>query len=331
MNKKTKTLFFILFINLISYFVIPALPARAQSATGLSAIPPRLEVTIKPGETITKELKIRNESKIERIITTTSKDFIVTDSEGTPLQLDNLDESSNRWAASSWIHLSPSNFKLKPGETRSIMITIIAPDDALSGGHYSMILHSPKNESVLTETGSFIETNVGTLVYITVPGNIKEDARVTEFVAPGFSEFGPITFKTIVANLSDIHVTPAGSIAIKNWLGGKTADLPLNLTNIFPNTAREFENTLNHKWLFGRYTATLNAGYGTTGQAISATLFFWVIPWRLIALIIIALILAYVIYTLIRRQQSTPSNEDDGQVEELEKELEALKKKYKDH
>ncbi|MFA5894383.1 MAG: hypothetical protein WC851_01230 [Candidatus Shapirobacteria bacterium] len=303
---------------------------QAQSATGLSAIPPRLEVTLKPGETVTKELKIRNESKTERVITTTSKDFIVTDSEGTPLQLENLDESSNRWAASSWIHLSPTSFRLKPGETRSIMMTIIAPDDALSGGHYSMILHSPKNESVLTETGSFIETNVGTLIYITVPGDIKEDARVTEFSAPGFSEFGPINFKTIVANLSDIHVTPAGSIAIKNWLGGKTADLPLNLTNIFPNTARGFENTLNRKWLFGRYTATLNAGYGTTGQAISATLFFWVIPWRLIALVITALILAYVIYTLVRRQQPAPKHEDDGQVEELEKELEALKKKYKD-
>lgn len=321
---------FLPLLFLFSSCILSVVDVHAQSATGLSAIPPRLEITIKPGETVTKELKIRNESKTERIITTTSKDFIVTDSEGTPLQLDNLDESSNRWAASSWIHLSPTSFKLKPGETRSIMITIIAPDDALSGGHYSMILHSPKNESILTETGSFIETNVGTLVYITVPGDIKEDARVTEFTAPGFSEFGPITFKTIVANLSDIHVTPAGSIAIKNWLGGKTADLPLNLTNVFPNTARGFENTLNRKWLFGRYTATLNAGYGTTGQAISATLFFWVMPWRLIALVITALILAFVIYTLVRRQQSTPSHEDDGQVEELEKELEALKKKYKD-
>ena len=308
--------------------VIPT-DINAQSALGLSAIPPRLDITIKPGEVITKELKIRNESKIERIITTSSKDFIVTDNEGTPIQLDDVDESANRWAASSWIHLSPSNFKIKPGETKSLMITIIAPDDALAGGHYSMVLHSPKNESILTETGSFIETNVGTLVYITVPGDIKEDARVTEFSAPGFSEYGPIPFKTIVANLSDIHITPAGSIAITNWLGGKTADLPLNLTNIFPNTSREFQNILSRKWLFGRYTATINAGYGTTGQALAATIFFWVIPWRLIILITVALLLVLVIYTLVRRQQQLPPS-SDNQVEELEKELETLKKKYKD-
>ena len=315
------------FTNLVTFSV----PTNAQTATGLSAIPPRLEVSIKPGETLTKELKIRNESKTERVITTTSKDFIVTDNEGTPLQIENLDESSNRWAASSWIHLSPTSFRLKPGETRSVMITIIAPDDALAGGHYSMVLHSPKNESVLTESGSFIDTNVGTLVYITVPGDIKEDARVTEFSAPPFSEYGPISINTIIANLSDIHITPAGSIKITNWLGGKTADIPLSQTNIFPNTAREFENTLNRKWLFGRYSATLNAGYGTTGQALSAVLFFWVIPWRLIALIITALIFAYIIFTLVRRQQQNNDlPQHDDQVEELEKELEALKKKYKD-
>ncbi len=302
---------------------------QAQSAMGLSAIPPRLEVTLNPGETVTKELKIRNESKTERAITTSSKDFIVTDNDGTPLQIEGLDESSNRWAASSWIHLSPSSFKLKPGETRSIMITIIAPEDAMAGGHYSMVLHSPKNESVLTETGSFIETNVGSLVYITVPGDIKEEAQVTQFTAPSFSEYGPIPFKTIVANLSDIHISPAGSIAIKNWIGGKTADLPLDAINIFPNTTREFQNTLNRKWLFGRYTATVNAGYGTTGQALAATIFFWVIPWRLIILIMAALLLSYVIYTLVRRQQQLPSS-TDNQVEELEKELEMLKKKYKD-
>lgn len=311
----------------IGLLVIPT-KINAQSALGLSAIPPRLEVTVKPGETITKELKIRNESKVDRVITTTSKDFIVTDSEGTPIQLENIDETANRWAASSWIHISPSSFTLKPGETKSLMITVIAPDNATAGGHYAMVLHSPKNEAVLNETGSYIETNVGSLIYITIPGDIKEDAKVTNFTAPNFSEFGPIPFNTVVANLSDIHITPAGSIAIKNWFGGKTADLPLDIINIFPNTSREFKNILNHKWLFGRYSATINAGFGTTGQALSATIFFWVIPWKLLLLVTIALILVFIIVKLVHQQQSTPST--NNQVEELEKELENLKKKYKD-
>lgn len=322
-----KTIFF--FIALISCFLTLAFKAKAQNALGLSAIPPRLEIKVEPGATITKEIKIRNESAADRVISTSVKDFIVTDDTGTPIQLEDVDESANRWAAASWVQISPTSFTLKPGETKSLMLTLIVPDDVLSGGHYAMILHNPKNEAVLSETGSFVETNVGTLLYITVPGDITENAKVKDFSAPAFSEFGPVNFKTIVSNFSDIHITPAGSIAIKNWLGGKTADLALDPTNIFPNTSREIKTTLNRKWLFGRYVATLNAGYGTTGQVLTATLFFWVIPWRLLLLLLIAAIIAYIIVRLIAKRPPADAN-TDTQVNELEKELDALKKKYKD-
>ena len=315
----------------ISFAFIFAGNAVAQSAMGLSAIPPRLEVTANPGSVVTKEIKVRNESKTEKIITTSSKDFIVTDDNGTPIQVQGTDDSANRWASSAWIQVSPSNFKLKPGETKSLMLTIITPDDALPGGHYAMILHSPKNESVLTSTGSFIETNVGTLLYITVPGDIKEKALIKEFTAPFFSEYGPINFNTIVTNLSDIHITPAGSIAIKNWFGGKTADLALTPTNIFPNTSRSLQNTLAQKWLFGRYTAQLNAGYGTTGQMLAATIIFWVIPWKLMIMVTLAILLAVAIYFLVKKNTPpTVTPVENEQVIELEKELETLKKKYQD-
>jgi hypothetical protein len=327
-NKIYKTIFFLFILNTL--YLIHNTSVNAQSALGLSAIPPRLEITIEPGKTITKEIKIRNESNITRFITTDSRDFIVTDDSGTPVQLENLDATTNRWAAAGWIHISPSTFKLTPGETKSLMVTVIAPEDALPGGHYAMVLHSPKNESVLSETGSFIETNVGTLVYITVPGNITENAQVRDFSAPNFSEYGPIPFKTIIANLSDIHITPAGSIAIKNWFGGKTADLALETVNIFPNTSREYQNILSKKWLFGRYSATLNAGYGTTGQALAATVFFWVIPWKLILLLTVALILVIIIVKLVSSKPPKSNVNTDAQVDKLEAELESLKRKYQD-
>jgi hypothetical protein len=160
------------------------------------------------------------------------------------------------------------------------MLTVLAPQDALPGGHYAMVLHSPDAKSTLQETGAAIQTNVGTLVYITVPGDIKQDARIDRFTAPSFSEYGPIPFNNIITNLSDIHIKPLGSIKITNWLGGKTADLLLEDKNIFPYTTRNFENLLDKKYLFGRYKAQFLAGYGTNGQALAATLYFWVIPWK---------------------------------------------------
>jgi hypothetical protein len=315
---------------LVSGFWFLVSPIHAQEALGLTAIPPRLEVTVKPGQVITKEIKVRNDSTRERIISTTVKDFVVTDDKGTPVELEGVDDSSNRWASSSWIQVSPSTLKLAPKEIKSLIVTIIAPDNPTAGGHYAMILHSPKNEVTLSETGSTIETFVGTLVYITVPGNIKENAQVKEFSAPSFLEYSPVNFKTIIANFSDIHIAPAGSIYITNWFGGKTASLALDNTNIFPGTSREFQNTLDRKILFGRYTAKLTASYGTTGQILAAALVFWVIPWRLILLILAAVIVSLILITLLRQKSSQPDHHEDEKVEELEQELEDLKKKYQD-
>lgn len=301
----------------------------AQSALGLTAIPPRLEITVNPGQIITKEIKVRNESNQERTISTSSKDFIVTDDLGTPLQVENNDQSDNRWAASSWIQISPTRLKLKPGETKSLIVTIITPENALAGGHYAMILHTPNNQTVISQTGASIETNVGTLVYLTVTGDIIENASVKEFSAPKFSEYGPVNFKTIITNLSDIHITPAGSISIYNMLGAKTAQIELKNTNIFPYTSREFISIFKQKLLLGRYQAKLTAAYGTTGQVLAATIFFWVIPYKLIALLIAIIV---IIVLILKLKKNTPplSPTETPQVEELEKELEDLKKKYQD-
>jgi hypothetical protein len=297
---------------------------------GLSAIPPRLEITGKPGDVVVREIKVRNESKIVRYMTTDIKDFIVLDDKGTPTQIgENLDQSQNRWAASNWVTASPHQFRLEPGETKSMMVTIIVPDNALPGGHYAMIIHTPSQETVLSESGASMQAQVGTLLYITVPGQINQNAQVKEFTAPKFLEYGPVNFKSVITNLSDIHIAPMGSIVVTNWMNGKTASLPLDTTNIFPFVSREFNNVLDKKFLFGRYKAQLLAAYGTSGNTFAATVFFWVIPWRLIILIITAIVIVGILISLLRQNAKTDANSGE-KINELEHELDELKKKYRD-
>lgn len=66
--------------------------------------------------------------------------------------------------------------------------------------------------------------------------------------------------------------------------------------NVLPASIRKFEQTLNKKWLFGRYTAEANVQYG--GKNISESISFWVIPYKLIAIILGVLI---VLFIAIRR------------------------------
>ena len=319
-----------LLIVATSYLLLTK-PLIAQTATnGLSAIPPRSEIEVKAGQTTTQSIKVRNESTETKTVTVSVRDFIVTNNQGTPNFIDSFSENiSNRWAASSWIQLSATSLTIKPGETKALNFTVIPPENALPGGHYAAIVYSPESGYIGNSTGASIQTNVGTLVYITIPGDINQNALVQSFSAPKFSEFGPIDFIATIKNSSDIHIQPVGSIIVKNWLGGETAKLSLDPTNIFPYTTRDFQNTLDKKWLFGRYQATLNAVYGTAGGLISATIFFWVIPWRLIILIIAAIAIIITLVTVLKNKPKK-SKSSDTEVAELEKELEELKKKYKD-
>jgi hypothetical protein len=302
--------------------------AFAQNVLGLSAVPPRLEINIEPGEHITKEIKVTNNSDTERVINTKIVDFIVVDQKGTPIEIDK-EEIDNRWSASQWVQTSDPYFKLKPQETKAFTLTIIVPKNALPGGHYAMALHNPSNEVVLSETGSSIEANVGTLIYITVAGEIKQQASVDYMNRPAFSEYGPIDIETSISNLSDIHIKPIGSIEIKNCLGGKTAVLNYNESNnnIFPSTSHTFKNTLSKKWLFGRYQASLNATYGTNGIPLTAHVYFWVIPYKLIILITVIIILTILIIKLSHKKNN---KQNKRIIDELEEELDKLKNKYKD-
>lgn len=329
MKKIIKISLLLLILSTSCVFLTKKIIAQTTSS-GLSAIPPRLEVTVKPDAVSSQVIKVRNESKENKTIEVSIKDFIVQDNKGTPTIIDET-EKNNRWSASAWIQVSPSTVKLKPGETKSLTLTVMPPKDALPGGHYAMVVHSPdKDVTFSTEgTGSSVQTNVGTLVYVTIPGDITQNAKVTNFSTTSFSEFGPVDLKTSIKNLSDIHINPKGQITVTNMFGLETAKLQLEDLNIFPNLSRSYENTLNKKWLFGRYKAELSAAYGTAGGALTAAVFFWVIPWRLLILIGTAIAIIVVIILVIKNQPKKDNN-DQGKVDELEKELEDLKKKYKD-
>ena len=314
---------------LATNYSILAPAVRAQSIEGLSAIPPRLEVTVNPDGAITKTIKIRNESDRDKTISISIEDFIVNDNIGTPTIV-TASKEDNRWAASSWIQVSPSSVQLKAGETKSLSLTVLPPKNALPGGHYAMVVQSPDNNVTLNTTGSSIQPRVGTLVYITIPGDITQNAVIKNFSGPKFEEFGPIDFATTIQNLSDIHIKPAGNITVTNMIGMKSfIQFNKDGSNIFPGKTRDFENQLNKKWLFGRYKAELNAAYGSAGGVATAVIFFWVIPWRF--LILVGAAIAVIATVIIILKNKTGDNKDtEEKVDELEKELEALKKKYKD-
>ena len=279
--------------------------ALAQTSRSITAIPPRLEIKGEPGTTVQELVKFRNESDTEQAIQIITQDFIVEDTAGTPVFVES--ETSGRWSLASWMSIKPNKVLVAPKTSRSFSLIIDIPKDALPGGHYAGVIYTPAEYSQIgqfsaPQTGALgTAGNVGTLVYLTVAGPVTENAIIKRFSTPKFSEYGPIPFTTEIANNSDIHIQPQGVIKIKNMLDKEVVNLKLDPRNIFPGASYVYENVWNKQWLFGRYKASLDAGYGT-GQVVSAIIFFWVIPWKLMAISLLAIAIIILLIKLIRKK-----------------------------
>lgn len=304
MKKLLPLLFLLLSTSLVFGQEATPSAALAPNAITITAIPPRLELAALPGATLQETIKIRNESKSAMAFDIKATDFIVNDSQGTPMAV--AETVSGRWSLASWITASPKKILLQPQQTTTINLVISLPKDALAGGRYAMITYSPNTEGLLgvQGSGSAIVQKVGTLIYLNVIGNVTEAAHLKEFkVQQPFSYYGPIDLTAEIENLGDIHVKPQGQITVTNWLKDTVGQFQLDEKNIFPFASRTYAFSLPGKYRLGRYAAKLEAVVGSSNLPIHGLIYFWIIPVKEISLIAAAILLIVLLIVLKTRNK----------------------------
>jgi hypothetical protein len=265
--------------------------------------PPSVERTEDPGTTGEGILKITNNSATQLTFKAFVRDFVVDNPDGIPHVLIG-NTLSTKYSASAWIGVSPNSFTLAPGKTQELSYYLQIPKDARPGGHYAAVMYEPQEALGAQGTGAGVETHIGSLFYIHVKGNIVENASVKSFSANNFQEYGPVTIKTQIANSSDTDIKPQGTITVKNILGQVAYSQPLEEHNIYPEAVRNFQNTLGHKFMFGPYTAELKATYGEAyNHTLFASLTFFILPWKIVALVLLAIIVIVLLFIWLRRKK----------------------------
>ncbi|MEP7204652.1 MAG: hypothetical protein ABI716_00465 [Candidatus Saccharibacteria bacterium] len=288
--------------------VVATVPAGAQAsnanaAQGLQISPTRVDLNAARGKTYTIKLNVMNVTASDLVYNSSVKDFIAKDETGSPfiVQVSSLPATAS---IITWVDAVPK-FTLHTRESKEITAQITIPNDAEPGGHYGVLSFSGSAPE-LNSTGVGLSASTGLVILIRVDGAITEKASLASFYGSqnekqgGLFENGPVTFVTRIKNEGNIHVQPTGSVEIRDMFGGTIASLPVNKdkSNVLPNSIRRFESNFDKSWMFGLYTADLTLGYGTTGQAITNTITFWVIPYKFILLGLFILITF--IYILIR-------------------------------
>jgi len=277
--------------------------ALAQGS-GLTMSPVNFEFTANPGETVTNKLKIRNPSDQTMTVRMNVEDFVVSGDSG---QVVISPAESETYSLASWVSVSPESFTVSPGETQVVNFTIRVPQNAEPGGHYGSVL------ATLTGSvgeggfaGSAVSQRVGSLVLLSVSGDVVEDIVVKDFSTLDFMEYGPVPFTLRFENRGTVHLRPRGLITINNWRDRKVADLQFPQRNVLPNSTRKVEIAWDTKWLFGKYTATIVGSYGPSNIPLTPwVITFWVFPWKIASVVGGGAFLLLLFFFLTRRRWIT--------------------------
>lgn len=313
--KPKKTIIFAILALLISLTFGLFKKVKAQTTNVSYTIsPPTIQFTLKPGEKTEKVIKITNHTENPISFAVSTVDFIVTDKAGTPELLRAGTITDNRFSAASWATALPDSLTVKPGETATTTLYLQVPGNARPGGRYFAVTFRALTAGIPEKSGAAVSPVAGSLVYLTVAGDMKEEAKVVQFSAPPFSEYGPIKFITEIQNTGDVHLTPKAVIEVKNMLGKTVFTTALANLNIFPGTSRIYENSWEQRMMFGKYTANLSGFYGQGDRLkLAALATFWVIPYKIVAIAVLALAIVLILVFGLRKKN--PPRESEKPVE----------------
>jgi len=300
--------------------IVPTPTPAGPSVSFLTISPPVRELELPRGSSNSYQMSILNQGDSSVSLVLRASPFIaVGDVGGVSVADEGLPSSQD------WVIINPSILTLKSGERREITYTITVPKNAEPGGFYFAVTALLAGKSGVSgqpadiASGAAINLNVASLNLITIEGPVTYNAQVTEFSTPkAIFEYGPVPFTARIRNLSTVHIKPLLEIDIRNTIGllGDSETVHIKQQNILPQAQRKFEGEFGGKWHFGRYTATLSGLYGD-GQNLSYTLFFWILPWKIILAVVLAIAIIVLLILSIKRQL------DEKKV--LEEELKQLK------
>ncbi|MFM2330854.1 MAG: hypothetical protein RLZZ26_361 [Candidatus Parcubacteria bacterium] len=276
---------------MLSFTYVPSVSAEATD--GLKVQPAVVEDKANPGQAYQFTVTVTNIASVERSYTVSTKDINGLDDSGRPIFAPKDQETA--YSLSSWIQVPTAPIVLKAGESRAVSLTALVPSNASPGAHFGGIFFNYLSDPQ-TNTGSAVNFEVGDVISLQIAGTVLEDARLREFSTNKILYGSPdVTFTTKLENLGNILERPQGVIQITDMFGKQVASLSVNdaLAPVFPGSTRPYVvNWKDDGFAIGRYQAIVSFSYGSDGKrTISATTSFWIIPLKLVATVMGALLI----------------------------------------
>ena len=275
---------FVLAILIIFSFLSFGLVRAGAVSPSLTVAPHTFDIKVKRGEVFKNKIRILNQSDVPIPITIKITDFSAAEDSGQMI----FDESVEDKAVASrfWIKIENPNFILDPGETQKVNFQIEVPENAVPGGHYSLVLFEPRFPEYYFKKGQpRVIPMIGVLFLISVEveglKKVKKPLKIVEFNVPEKTHFSKLenfigsiykalktvkktffivgkrsfTFDFKVKNDDIFHHKLEGKLIILDSKGNVVGEKKIGKITILPGKARQISVEFNPeipgylKWL----------------------------------------------------------------------------------
>jgi hypothetical protein len=290
--------------------------------------PSILNLKVKPGESTSFQLKIRNNGESAEALEMAVNKLAPNPNQERP----EFSEFDPEDPFPSWLTFTPQRFTVEAGAWQQVEGTITPPESALLG-YYAGLVFKRQVNKVGPDGITEIAGAPAVIALFEVESNAAfPQLQLVSFIGPKWVEYLPATFQVEVVNSGNIHLQPFGNIFIDQ---GNTKDVGILTVNekagfVLPGGKRVFESqwsegfplietvrnedgseTKNVKWDFtkanwlrmGKFSATMLLAYndGVRDVPLEASITFWVIPWKIIlGILALLLILGLGIFTIAK-------------------------------
>lgn len=330
-GKKTRGIIFTAIIGVVSIGLLVAKNTSAAE-TGefsLQVSPSPLVLTLKPGQSTTVDLQIRNTGTATEKLKIAPRSFTINKDE--QLEFDDTKPPE----VASWLTLSPAAFTVDAGQMITEKVTFAVPKEAGFSYSFALVINrqdTPKS----AESGRELKGSVAlfTLANIDRPGAVRKLDLAKFSTSQSVYEYLPTELDITLKNTGNTIAQPTGNVFIQRNSNDVTplSTLSVNKANgyILPDTTRTLktnwddgfpvyhtvtasdgkaEQQLDWNWSnlshlrIGRYTAKLVAIYndGTRDVPVVGEVSFWVIPWKiLLGALVVLLLIGWGLWSIIR-------------------------------
>ncbi|MEK7452219.1 MAG: hypothetical protein AAB664_02680 [Patescibacteria group bacterium] len=305
----------ILFSSLALLLIPGSLYAAAVS-------PATLDLQASQGETVTSAFTIINTSASEQKYYLDTLGFKPQDESGTPQFV----EKEQGDAFTKWIQFKTDQISVPAHAKVEVPFEVIVPQDVATGSHQAALTVSSAPSDIVATNGATIEAKTAILVFLHIKGETIKQAHLLDFIDAIKEKvrtelYGNFSYR--IQNQGNVYVIPVGNVTFKDVFGRTlmTEDANSVKGRILPNSTRKFnvslgkhsENifeTLRNQMkllAIGPVTENLSIEFGEGFKQIQEVKTFWYVPYHLIATLLSAILLLFLLYRSIGKQFSKNS------------------------